>query len=58
MSTELIHIGIECGVALVCILAVTFILNRLGFDAWVSWSTRSKTRTQDSSARRYWNAHQ
>jgi len=48
---------VDCGIALVSLVVLMFILNRLGLIAWFSWVSRRKNQNQDSSARKYWNAH-
>lgn len=58
MSTDLTHLGIHCGEALVALAVLTFVINRLGFHGWLRWASRQKSRIQDSSAKRYWRAHE
>ena len=58
MSTELLHIGIDCGLVLISVIGLVSIVNRLGFRAWVWWTSRDKHKAQDSSAKRYWSAHE
>jgi len=54
MSTSVI----DCGLALVSLVVLMFILNRLGLIVWFSWVSRRKDPNQDSSARKYWSAHE
>lgn len=42
MPNDLAHIGIECGIVLVCLVALTFIVNRLGLLTWIWWLGRRK----------------
>ena len=49
---------IDCGIALVFLVVLMFILNRLGLIAGCSWVSRRKDPNQDSSARKYWSAHE
>jgi hypothetical protein len=58
MWTKLIDYGADCGIVLACLIALTFILNRLGLIAWFSRVSRSKDSKQDSAAKRYWSAHE
>jgi len=48
MSTN----AIDCGIALVSLVVLMFILNRLGLIAWFTWISRRKDPNQGSSARR------
>ena len=54
MSTS----AIDSGMALVYLVVLMFILNRLGSVAWFSWVSRRKDPNQDSSASKYWSAHE
>jgi len=54
MSTNLI----DYGIALVALVVLMFILNRLGLIASFSSVSRRKDSNQDSSARKYWSAHE
>jgi predicted negative regulator of RcsB-dependent stress response len=54
MSTN----AIDCGMALVSVVVLMFILNRLGLFAWFSWVSRRKETNQDTSARKYGSAHE
>ncbi|MGB9196375.1 MAG: hypothetical protein WCB53_05545 [Terriglobales bacterium] len=54
MSTNVI----DCGIALVFLAVLMFILNRLGLIAWFSWVSRRKDPNQGSAARKYWSAHE
>jgi hypothetical protein len=58
MSTDLTHLGIDCGAVLVALVVLTLVLKRLGFHTWLWWASRQKSRIQDSSAKGYWNAHE
>ena len=58
MSTEFLRVGVACGLALISVIGLVFIVNRLGFRAWVWWASRDKHKAQDSSAKRYWSAHE
>ncbi len=49
---------IDGAIALVSLGLLMFILNRLGLIAWSSWVSRRKDPNQDSSARKYWSAHE
>jgi len=48
----------DCAIALVFLVVLMFILNRLGLLAWFSLVSRRRNPNQDSSARKYWNAHE
>jgi predicted negative regulator of RcsB-dependent stress response len=48
----------ESGIALVSLVILVFIVNRLGLIAWFSWISRRTPSTQDSSAKKYWSAHE
>ena len=56
MSIDLTHLGIGCGAALVALVILKFVLNRLGFYTWLWWVSRHKSRIEDSSLNRYWSA--
>jgi hypothetical protein len=58
MSTDLLHIGVDCSLLLIAVIGLVTILNRLGFHAWVRRASRDKQKTQDSSAERYWSAQE
>jgi hypothetical protein len=49
---------IDGAIALVSLGLLMLILNRLGLVAWCSWAGRRKEANQDSSARKYWSAHE
>jgi hypothetical protein len=49
---------IDGAIALVSLVVLMFILNRLGLIAWCSWVRRRKHPNQDSSAGQYWSAHE
>lgn len=42
---------------LLFLVALLFLLNRLGLMAWLRWAGR-KPSIQDSSERKYWSAHE
>jgi hypothetical protein len=58
MSIELLRIGIDCGTALLLLVLLTFIINRLGLCIWVGWVNRRKRLDEDSSAKQYWSVHE
>jgi hypothetical protein len=58
MSTNLRQIGIDCGLVVMSVIGLAFILNRLGFHAWVWWVSRGKHKAHDPAAEKYWSAHE
>jgi NADH dehydrogenase len=40
MSTDLTHLGIDCGAGLVALVVLTLALKRLGFHTWLWWASR------------------
>ncbi len=53
MSTNVV----DC-IAVMSLVVLMFILNRLGLIAWFSCVSRRKEKNQDSAARKYWNARE
>jgi cbb3-type cytochrome oxidase subunit 3 len=58
MPTDLAQIGINCIFAFASFIALVFMIDWLGFYAWVWWASRERHQNQDSCAKRYWSAHE
>jgi hypothetical protein len=58
MWTNLIESGVDFALALVSVLVLVFLLNRLGLILWFSWLSRRKNKNEDSAAKTYWNVHE
>jgi len=55
---------IDCGLAVLLLVILMFILDRLGLIAWFSWMSRRRNSTRNSpakhgsSSRKYWSMHE
>jgi hypothetical protein len=58
MIEIMIHHPAACAViALLALIAGTFVIDRLGFSAWVAWINRNEDKPKNNAAEEYWRVH-
>jgi hypothetical protein len=57
IQTLIHHPAADC-IALLSLVALMFVFDRLGLIAWIPWLNRRKNKQHDEAAEDYWRIHQ
>jgi hypothetical protein len=58
IQTVIHHPAVSILAALLSLVAVTFLINRLGLLAWIEWLKHHESKVEDTAAPEYWSVHQ
>lgn len=54
----LYHISADCLFAVLALVGLVFILDRLGLGAWIAWLTRHDGKPKNTASKEYWKVHE
>jgi hypothetical protein len=58
MIEVLIHHRAACLIALLSLVALAFVANRLGLLVWLAWLDRREEKRPGEATKEYWRLHQ